>query len=138
MMEFAVNKDTNAKLDPEHRKTVIPVIIRLLQSKLVRKKGAKKTIQVRRNLVYEFFSSLSENEFRLLFDEVLAPFKRGRLCDQSFHTFIKAIKQIDVILRQMGQLIDGYLAELAEYVLQIVYLAKLFKGGLHDDDEDHE
>jgi hypothetical protein len=79
MMEFAVNTDTNFKLDKEHRKDVLPIVIKLLQSKLLRKKGSinKKGIQVRRNIVYQFFSSLESHEFRLFFDEVLSAVKSG-------------------------------------------------------------
>lgn len=61
MMEFAIDSDAKeSKLDPEHRSIVLPVVIRLLQSKLLRKKGAinKKGVEVRRNLVYSFFNSL--------------------------------------------------------------------------------
>jgi hypothetical protein len=55
---------------------MLPVIIKLLQSKLLIKKGAinKKSLYTRRNIVYSFFSSLSPtDEFPFFFDELLAP-----------------------------------------------------------------
>jgi hypothetical protein len=48
------DKGTIAKLKDEHRLDILPVVIKLLLSKLIKKKGAinKKTIYTRRTIVF--------------------------------------------------------------------------------------
>lgn len=55
---------------------MLPFIIKLLFSKLLRKKGAinKKTIFTRRNIVYQFLSGLDPlTEYQMFFKELLEP-----------------------------------------------------------------
>ena len=69
-------KSVIPKLDDEDRADMLPVIIKLLESKLLMKKGAinKKSLFVRRNIVYQFFSSLNVNtEFPIFLNELLQP-----------------------------------------------------------------
>ena len=57
---------------------MLPIVIKMLLSKLISKKGAinKKSIHIRRNIVFVFMASLStEEELKLLFDEILSTFK---------------------------------------------------------------
>ena len=56
---------------------VLPIIIRLLLSKLVKKKGAinMKTVHTRRSIVYNFMASLNpDNELKLFFNELFKNF----------------------------------------------------------------
>jgi len=48
------DKGSTQKLQDHHRMDVLPIVIKLLLSKLIKKKGAinKKTIYVRRNIVF--------------------------------------------------------------------------------------
>jgi Down-regulated in metastasis len=65
------------KLAEQHRVDVLPVIIKLLLSKLIKKKGAinKKTVHTRRTIVYQFMSQLNpEIELKLFFNELLSSF----------------------------------------------------------------
>jgi len=79
MTDFSLEE----KLDKEHRDVVLPVIVRLLQSKLLRKRGAinKKGIDIRRNIIYSFFQQLRGDEFDIFFSEVLLPLERGSICN---------------------------------------------------------
>ena len=54
---------------------MLPIIIKLLQSKLIQKKGAinKKSLFVRRNLIFKFFASFNPlTEFHLIIEELLS------------------------------------------------------------------
>lgn len=60
------DKGSIPKLKDEHREQVLPIIIKLLLSKIIKKKGAinKKTIHTRRSIVFQFLSSLNpETEY---------------------------------------------------------------------------
>ena len=64
------------KLEKEDRLDVLPVIVKLLFSKLMKKKGMinKKNIHTRRNIVYAFLSGLDPaTEFPIFFKELLEP-----------------------------------------------------------------
>jgi len=100
---------------------------------------------VRRNLVYSFFNSLKKHEFSMFFDELLRPFKSNSLASLSFNAYIKSIKQIDVVLKQMGQLIGDFLPELTKLVLAMLKNAKIFgqhlknsAGALGEEEEEEE
>lgn len=79
VVQKAERKETKSiipKLDDEDRLTMLPVIIKLLQSKLTMKKGAinQKSLYTRRNIVYQFYSSLNPvTEFKVFLDELLEP-----------------------------------------------------------------
>ena len=74
------------KLEKEDRLEVLPVIIKLLFSKLLKKKGSinKKSIHTRRNIVYAFLSGLDpKTEFPLFFKELLEPLNLSDLLEES-------------------------------------------------------
>ncbi len=61
----------------QHRVDVLPIVIKLLLSKLIKKKGAinKKTVHTRRTIVYSFMGQLKpENELKLFLNELLFGF----------------------------------------------------------------
>ena len=65
-----------ARLDEAHRPEVLPIVIKLLLSKLNKKKGAinKKTIYTRRNIVFGFMGQLKpETELQFLMQQILQP-----------------------------------------------------------------
>lgn len=74
MHQKMARKETKSaipKLEDQDRQQVLPIIIKILQSKLVHKKGVvnKKSLFVRRNLIYQFFASLNPaTEFRFVID----------------------------------------------------------------------
>ena len=59
-------------LEAQHRDHILPLLIRILLSKLFKKKGkdSKRNLHSKRNLVYQFFSSLSARELALFFEEL--------------------------------------------------------------------
>ena len=73
------------KLEKEDRLDVLPVIVKLLFSKLLKKKGSinKKNIHTRRNIVYAFLSGLEPaTEFPIFFKELLEPLGLQDLLEQ--------------------------------------------------------
>ena len=83
------SKGSIPKLEKEDRLDLLPVIIKLLFSKLVKKKGAinkNSNINDRRNVVYIFLSSLDpETEFPLFFQELLEPLNLSDLNNNDSH-----------------------------------------------------
>ena len=76
-MKRKETKSQIPKLDEEDRAQMLPIIIKLLQSKLKQKKGVinKKSIFVRRNLIYQFMATFDKiEEFPLILNELLSPF----------------------------------------------------------------
>ena len=77
-------KGSIQKLAQEDRQEVLPVIIKLLFSKMLKKSGAinRKSIHTRRNIVYQFLSGLDPNtEFHLFFCELLQPLGLSQILD---------------------------------------------------------
>ena len=69
-------KGTIPKLEKEDRLDLLPLIIKLLFSKMLKRRGSinKKSVKVRKNIVYTFLASLDvETEFPLFFEELLSP-----------------------------------------------------------------
>ena len=147
------------KLEQEDRLQVLPVIIKLLFSKLLKKKGSinKKSIHTRRNIVYAFLSGLDpQSEFPLFFRELLEPLNLadllevgvqidhdqvlGRLAAISFGQFISFICSLEVIFKQLGSLLscNDYLIKLAQILVLVLNLAKRFTGNLKESEEDGE
>ena len=80
-------KGSIPKLEKEDRLDLLPFIIKLLFSKLVKKRGAinkNNKINERRNIVYIFLSSLDPaTEFVLFFKELLEPLNLLSLLDKN-------------------------------------------------------
>ena len=90
---------------------VLPVIIKLLFSKLLKKRGVlnKKSLQQRRNIIYQFLSGLDPaNEFPIFFKELLEPlglqiensdqeYISEKLTLVSFSQFIQFIGSVEII-----------------------------------------
>ncbi|TNV87999.1 hypothetical protein FGO68_gene14880 [Halteria grandinella] len=133
------------KVAKEHRLQVLPVVVKLLLSKLVKKKGQikQKTVHQRRHIVYQFMSSLAEDdeEMQVFMDEMLFSIGiqiaeeipsqeelRERLSCASFSGYLNFIGSVEVIIKQMGsQLVtNGYLNRLAAIFTEILFLTKVF------------
>ena len=64
------------KLEQEDREVILPLIVKLLQSKLLQKRGAinKKSLLTRRNIVYQLYATFNvETELPLIINELLEP-----------------------------------------------------------------
>lgn len=127
---------------------MLPIIIKLLLSKLIKKKGAinQKTVHVRRTIVYQFMSQLNpETELKLFFDELLSTFdikidddifSKGdlleRLSQASFSSFLNFLGSFSVIIKQLGSLLtgNGYLQKVTKVFINILTLAKMFMSHL--------
>ena len=127
---------------------VLPIIIRLLLSKLIKKKGAinMKTVHTRRSIVYNFMANLNpEKELKLFFNELFNNFDlnidddclintseindlRKKLSSASFNSYLNFIGSFEIILKQMGGLLgrNGYLDKVTFVFVQILSLTKLF------------
>ena len=111
-------KGSIPKLAPDDRLEVLPFIVKLLFSKLVKKKGAinkNNSIDDRRNIVYIFLSSLEPvTEFPLFFRELLEPLNlvelageseltdeeiRERLARVSFNQYASFINTVEIIFK---------------------------------------
>ena len=107
------------KLAEGHRMDVLPIVIKLLLSKLIKKKGAinMKTVHTRRTIVYQFMSQLNpETELKIFFNELLSTFDiliddeslfdpmnneklREKLSNASFSSYLNFIGSFSVIIR---------------------------------------
>ena len=136
------------KLAESHRLDVLPIVIRLLLSKLIKKKGAinQKTVHTRRTIVYQFMSQLNpQSELKLFFNELLSPFDldidepvvadpsqlsqlKERLSQGSFSSYLNYIGSLSVIIKQMGSLLigNGFLERVTRVFIQILSLTKAF------------
>ena len=150
----AQRKETKAsipRLEPEDREAMLPVVIKLLQSKLTFKKGAinKKSLHTRRNIVFQFYSTLNPNtEFKIFLDELLEPVNLSTeeisieammqaLSSASFNTFLMLIRSMDVLLKQMGTLIKQYLPHLATILVKgLLKLASMFVQSVKEAKDD--
>ena len=136
------------KLAEGHRMEVLPLIIKLLLSKLIKKKGAinMKTVHTRRSIVYNFMANLDpETELKLFFNELFHNFDltidefclidttssgllRDKLSQASFNSYVNFIGSFEIILKQMGGLLarNGYLEKVTFVFVQVLSLTKLF------------
>lgn len=148
------------KLEKEDRLEVLPFIIKLLFSKLVKKKGAinkNNSISDRRNIVYIFLSSLDpETEFQLFFRELLEPLGlsdliseeegvilsdeeiRQRLVRVSFKQYTHFINTLEILFKQLGTLLTNqdFLGKLSRVLTLMLNLSKQFSGHLKEQAED--
>jgi hypothetical protein len=136
------------RLEVADRAEVLPLIIKLLFSKILKKKGAinKKSIKTRRNIVYQFMTGLDPaTEFSLFFSELLAPLgltENGEILSMeilentevllkklsrvSFRRFLTFIESLEVILKQLGTLLltSGFLQPMSRILIVGLTLAK--------------
>lgn len=128
------------QLSPEHRETVLPYIIRILVAKLHRKvgKSARKSLDTKRSLIYRFLSSLSTNEFGILINLMIEPFKikiddvsndkllEAKLCKWNFRMFQGYSAALEGIIKHLGTLIEEYLPLLLTILTTIYKLTRIF------------
>ena len=132
----AKRKETKAsipKLEDDDRADVLPVVIKLLQSKLLQRKGAinKKNIFTRRNIVYQFVSTFNkETELPIVVNEVLATVTlsidkcaedktlKSYLACHSFDTFVTFLNHLDVLVNQLGSLLIEFIPLISRVVLR--------------------
>lgn len=132
----AKRKETKAsipKLEEDDRADVLPVVIKLLQSKLLQRRGAinKKSIFTRRNIVYQFVSTFNkETELPLVINEVLATVNlsidkcgqdktiKSHLACHSFDTFVTFLNHLDVLVNQLGSLLIEFIPLISRVVLK--------------------
>jgi hypothetical protein len=96
------------------------------------KKGAinKKSLYTRRNIVYQFYSSLNPTtEFKYFLDELLEPINLSTevedvvdvdfyLSSVSFNVFLSFINTLEVVIKQMGTLLSQHLPQLSTILIQ--------------------
>lgn len=147
------------KLEKEDRLEVLPFIIKLLFSKLVKKKGAinkNNSLSDRRNIVYIFLSSLDpDTEFQLFFKELLEPLGlsdlvtdekasvsdneiRLRLVCVSFKQYTHFINTLEILFKQLGTLLmnQDFLGKLSRVLTLMLNLSKQFSGHLKETIEE--
>lgn len=113
METVEAKKNAIPKLADNDRQEVLPFIIKILLSKLLKKRGKinQKNFGQRLNIVYTFLSGLNnESEYPLIFGELLEPLNLGNdrrdgLLDCSFGQFIQFISYVEVVFKQMGALL---------------------------------
>lgn len=126
------------KLADEDRPELLPLIVKLLLSKLANRK--LKQTQDRRTLIYQFLASLNPaSEYPIFFAEVLAPLnlpqqtpteEQVRKCLQkvSFGTFVTFVGTLEVIFTQLGTLLikagQGYLKLFTQILVLMLAQAK--------------
>ena len=147
-------KGSIPKLEIEDRLDLLPIIIKLLFSKLVKKKGAinkNSSINERRNVVYIFLSSLDPTtEYPLFFRELLEPLNlvdliddetindeqiKQRLIHISFNQYATYINTIEIIFKQLGTLMShkDYLGKMSRVLTLMLNLSKQFNGHLKEE-----
>ena len=96
------------------------------------KKGAinKKSLYTRRNIIYTFYASLKPvTEFSFFLDELLEPLGLNtkitdetvitqKLSSVSFNVFLTFISTLDVVLKQMGTLLQSHLPQLSTILIK--------------------
>ena len=133
------------KLEKEDRLDLLPIIIKLLFSKLVKKAGAinkNNSISDRRNVVFIFLSSLDPaTEYALFFKELLEPFDlaelietnsmsneeiRQRLVKVSFNQYANFISTLQILFKQLGTLLQNqeFLEKLSRVLTLMLNLSK--------------
>lgn len=138
---------------------MLPIIVKLLFSKLVKKKGVinkNSSINDRRNVVYIFLSSLDPaTEFPLFFEELLEPLNlvdlihddtltdeaiKQRLVAISFNQYATFINTVEIIFKQLGTLMShkDFLGKLSRVLTLMLSLSKQFNGHLKEQAEDDQ
>lgn len=119
---------------------MLPVIIRILLSHVLKKKGQQKNWHARLNIVYTFLSNLNpETEYPLVFAELLNPIGlnikdlteesiKNKLVNVSFGRIVQFIETLSVVFKQLGSLLNRgtYLNQLTLILICSLSQAKVF------------
>jgi hypothetical protein len=138
------------KLDPEDKDGLLPYIIRILNAKLLKKRGKAgvKTIETKRTIVYRFLASLSVPDLGVFIDQVIEPFGLSRedalnpnLVEQtlarcSFGQYLAFMSALESIVKQMGSLVQDYLPILCNIVVAIFKLSRKFYNAIKEAEGD--
>ncbi|CDW84473.1 small subunit processome component 20 homolog [Stylonychia lemnae] len=137
------DKSAIPKLQDMHRNEILPIVIKLLLSKLLKKKGSinQKTVFTRRNIVYNFMSSLNpDTELFMFINETLSAFEINykdhkdldfpqmlqKLSEVSFSVYLNYISSLAIIIKQLGGLLSNFLPLLTKVLVAIMTLTKMF------------
>ena len=137
------------KLTPEHRPVILPLIIRILIAKLHKKvgKSVRKTLDAKRSAIYRFLASISSDEFSVLINLIIEPFKikledisdvsiiTAKLSRCNFRVYEGYVASLEGIIRHFGTLINEYLPILFTILISIYKLTKLFYASTKDVDK---
>ena len=140
------------KLNPEHRPVILPLIIRILIAKLHMKvgKSVRKTLDAKRSAIYRFLASISSDEFSILINLIIEPFKIKlddindssiiitKLSKCNFRVYEGYVASLEGIIRHFGTLINEYLPILFTILISIYKLTKLFYVSTKDVDKQQE
>lgn len=138
------------KMKTEDRHVIIPYIIRILNAKLLKKRGkaAAKPLEAKRTLVYRFLASLSTQELDIFIAQVIEPFNltiedtkdqailESKLSHCSFGQYLGYISALEGIVKQMGALVKDYLPIFCNILTAIFKLSKLFYKEYKNADQD--
>jgi hypothetical protein len=134
----------------EERKVILPYIVRILNAKLLKKKGkaANKPLEAKRTIVYRFLTSLENEDLGVFIAQVIEPFNltiedtkdqkilTQKLSQCSFSQYLAFISAFESIVKQMGSLVQDYLPSLCNVLSTIFKLSKSFysmsKDALND------
>lgn len=124
----------------EERRVVLPFIVRILNAKLLKKKGkaANKPLEAKRTIVYRFLTSLENEDLGIFISQVIEPFNltledtkdqkilTQKLSQCSFRQYLAYISAFESIVKQMGALVQDYLPALCNILSTIFQLSKSF------------
>lgn len=144
-------KSVIPKLEDEDRSIILPLIVKILQSKANHKKGAinKKSIHVRRNLIYSFYATLDpSSEFSIVIDQLLEPVGlsssqevsvtqiQSILSSISLNQYLTFVNQLEVMIKQMGILLRDTIPHLSTILIEgVIRLVKVFLQGDVEEQE---
>ncbi|KAI9800171.1 MAG: U3 snoRNP protein [Piccolia ochrophora] len=120
------------RIQPAHRPTLIPVIMRLLYGRIISRKSsatAQKGLEGKRRLVLQFLANFPDEEFQTFVDIALGPlaalqdFGKNGQVDTSDTSLVSARKQVGVLrmiddmLKELGTRLRPYTEQLVQAVL---------------------
>ncbi|XP_065645061.1 small subunit processome component 20 homolog isoform X3 [Hydra vulgaris] len=129
LLLFSTDKE-NEVLKEEHRSDLMPILIRLLYGKLLRKSGlgaSGKSKSARRNVIMQFLSNCSKSEIQTFIDIIMEPFKQYQEFDIANCVELD-ISSVIPLRRQAG-----FLNMLSDVVNRLDKLAKPFLPLLFDN-----
>ena len=133
-------KFTSETMTEKEKDILLPYIIRILNTKLLKKKGKanRKSLETKRTIVYRFLSSLSKEDLKIFIAQVIEPFGlsiedvkdqeilEAKLSNSSFSQYLAYVSTVEGIVKQMGSLIQDYLPILCKVLTTIFKLSKAF------------